>query len=223
MTDSAHSIAREESTLTPRGYETRAHAALARSLGSVGTALILLNGPPASGKSTLADRLVSVRPLTLDLDIDLVRRQLGGWLDRSTEAGVAARDLAISMIDTHLGAGHDVVVPQFLARTDFIDRLEGAAVANGANFIEIALDITRVDAVAAFEERRSTPTDPTHRDAADLVDRSESADPVGEMYDALHLLLESRPQCCRIQAPRGDIDTTVSNILRALSDRGVNW
>ena len=91
-----------------------------------------------SDKSTLAGRLVDVRPLALNLDIDLVRGQLGGWLDQPIEAGLAARAMAISMIKTHLGSGYDVVVPQLLARNDFIEDLENAASETGAEFVEIA-------------------------------------------------------------------------------------
>jgi predicted kinase len=194
-----------------------------RRLVPVGAALILLNGPPASGKSTLAERLVSLRPLALNLDIDLVRGQLGGWLDQPAVAGLAARALAISMINTHLGAGYDVVVPQLLARPDFIEQLEGVAVAAGAEFVEIALDVTKDVAISAFEERRRAPTHPTHRDASDLVERSRSADPVAAIYDALQLLLETRPTCHRIDAPREDIDKTLTSIRRTLSDHGLDW
>lgn len=189
----------------------------------VGATLILLNGPPASGKSTLAGRLVGLRPLALNLDIDLVRGQLGRWLDQPVDAGLAARALAIAMIDIHLGSGYDVVVPQLLARPDFIEQLEEVAAAAGAEFVEIALDVTRAVAISAFEERRQAPTHSTHRDASDLVERSRSADPVGETYDVLQLLLETRPGCRRIEAPRGDIDTTLTSIRRTLSDHGIDW
>lgn len=43
--------------------------------------LILLNGPPAVGKSTLACRYAADRTLTLNLDVDAVRRLIGGWRD----------------------------------------------------------------------------------------------------------------------------------------------
>lgn len=190
------------------------------------TALILLNGPPASGKSTLAERLVDLRPMALDLDIDVVRGHLGGWSDQPHQAGIAARALAISMIDTHLRAGYDVVVPQLLARPEFIEQLERSAREAGARFVEIALDITRAVAVSAFDERRRVPTRPTHRDATHLVDRAAnagSADPIAEMFDALQLLLNARPDCHRIDAPRGDVDGTLAEILRTLSLHGIIW
>jgi predicted kinase len=137
-------------------------------------ALIFLNGPSASGKSTLAARLVERRPLALNIDI--VRGQLGRWLDDPNAAGLAARALALAMIDTHLRAGHDVVIPQFLARPDFIEELSRTAHAADAHFVELALEIPRSDAIAAFVERSADPADQTHVDAAALVNRSNRPD-----------------------------------------------
>ena len=67
--------------------------------------LVLLNGPPASGKSTLATRLVRTRPMAPNLDIDLIRGQLGAWTDSLADAGVAARRLAVAMTATTLPTG----------------------------------------------------------------------------------------------------------------------
>ena len=178
--------------------------------------LVLVNGPPASGKSTIAARLVAVRPLALDLDIDVVRGLLGAWLDDPTNAGRAARVLATSMARTHLSAGFDVVVPQFLGRPEFIDELESVAAQTGARFVEIGLVVDRPDAIDAFNERRGAPETSAHADAVALVDRSAADDPVGEMYDRYVELLDRRPRAHRIAVVRGDIDGAVAAVESVL-------
>jgi predicted kinase len=178
--------------------------------------LVLVNGPPASGKSTIAERLVAARPLALNLDVDVVRHQLGGWIDAPTDAGLAARALALAMARTHLAAGHDVVVPQFLARPEFIEQLAAVAAEAGARFVEIALIVDRATAIDAFADRRADPTAAVHGDAAALVDRSSDADPLGAMYDRYVALLDDRPAAVRIGAPRGDIDGTVAAVASAI-------
>jgi predicted kinase len=182
--------------------------------------LVLLNGPPASGKSTLSARLVGRRPLALHLDIDVVRGLLGDWLEQPTDAGLAARALAIAMARTHLDAGHDVFVPQFLARVDFIDELAQLAQATGATFVEIALVLTRDGARTAFAERTAAADDQTHRDAAALVERSGGVDAIDEMYDRYASLLAHRPGAHRISVVRGDIESAVSDAEDILRTSG---
>ena len=53
--------------------------------------------------------------------------------------------------------------------------------------------------------------------------RSSPGDPVGDMYDALQDLLDSRPACTRIPAPRADIAATLAAVRGALSERGIEW
>ena len=102
--------------------------------------LVLLNGPPASGKSTIAGRLITQRPLALNLDIDVIRSLLGDWKARPADAGIAARRLAVAMALGHLASGNDVIVPQFLARAEFIEQLAETTATVSARFVEIAVD-----------------------------------------------------------------------------------
>lgn len=180
--------------------------------------LILLNGPPASGKSTLAKRFVAEHPLALNLDVDIVRGLLGCWIQTPTNAGQAARSLALSMAETHLRSGHDVIVPQFLARPEFIEALHSVASAVGVPFVEVALMLDRATAVSAFAERSKNPTSQSHVDATTLVQRSKSSDPVGEMYDAWLALMNRRPQAIRVDVARGDIDGTYARLTNKLPD-----
>ncbi|MCA9860138.1 MAG: AAA family ATPase, partial [Thermomicrobiales bacterium] len=129
--------------------------------------LILINGAPGSGKSTLGRLLVDERPLALLLDIDTLRGQLGCWDDDPGTAGLTARRLAIAMVRTHLGAGLDVIVPQFLMRPTFLRELELVAQESGSRFVEIALISSPEEAAARFETRRDS-QDANHQDAVRL-------------------------------------------------------
>ncbi|MFC0545265.1 AAA family ATPase [Kutzneria chonburiensis] len=163
--------------------------------------LLLLNGPPGVGKSTVAARYVDDHPLALNLDIDVLRAQLGRWQDDLTSAGLAARDLAVAMARTHLLAGHDVVVPQFLGRPEFIDRLAALAVDVGVRFVEAILLDSKENTRRRFQERDDT---------------SKAVDPLelSTMYDRLLALAETRPQA-RI-VPTTDIDGTYARLLAVL-------
>lgn len=133
----------------------------------------------------------------------------GRSLDEPDAAGLAARALALGMARTHLSAGHDVLVAQFLARPDFIEELERVAVDCAARFVEIALILERHEAIAAFGRRSAAPENQSHRDAAALVARSGSSDAVGETYDAFLELLNARPAARSVGAKRNDVEGTL--------------
>jgi predicted kinase len=101
--------------------------------------MIVLNGPPGCGKSTLAQMYVDAHPLSLNLDIDRVRSLIGRWRDEPYQAGLLARAIALAAARTHLAAGHDVVMPQFLGRPTFLEQVERLAGEVGAHFHEIVL------------------------------------------------------------------------------------
>jgi predicted kinase len=115
--------------------------------------LILLNGPPAVGKSTLARMYTSDHPLALNLDIDRLRAQLGRGRQDPGAAGLAARRIALAAARAHLSAGHDVIVPQLVARVEFIEQLEAAALGSGAEFREVMLLDEPDNLRARYDER----------------------------------------------------------------------
>lgn len=181
-------------------------------------ALIILNGPPASGKSTLAQLFVQQHPLALNLDIDVVRALLGDWLSTPNEAGLAARSLALAMAEVHLLSGLDVIIPQFLGRPDFANELAGLAERVEATFFEVALVLDLEDARDAFADRSADPTSQTHADAVALVEQSLHPDPIGEMFDAFTLMIADRPKTRIVEVIRGDIDATFNRFLYALAN-----
>jgi len=172
--------------------------------------LVLLNGPPAVGKSTLARRYADEHPLTLVLEIDAVRALLGAWLEEWQRSGHTARVIGLAMARVHLEAGHDVVVPQLLTRRPFVEMLEETTVAAGGRFYEIALLDPR-DVVLARLERRSEPAGAFRSRA--LMEKQGNTP--GDTYDAFVAALAERPDAIVIDDPLSESGYTT--LLRLVS------
>jgi predicted kinase len=115
--------------------------------------LLVLNGAPGVGKSALARRYAEEHALALVIDIDDLRRTLGQWEEIEASRSVA-RDLAIALARAHLGAGYDVIVPQYLGRREFVERLRVVAEAADARFLEVTLSDDADTIVERFRDRR---------------------------------------------------------------------
>lgn len=172
--------------------------------------LVLLNGPPAVGKSTVARRYADEHPLTLVLEIDVVRALLGSWLEEWERSGPAARRIALAMARTHLEAGHDVIVPQLLTRRAFVGELQATAEAAGATFHEVTLLDSRETVLARLTERREP--DGSFSSRA-LMEKQGNAP--GDAYDAFVEALRERPAAIVIDDPLSE--RAYDKLLRSLS------
>ena len=177
--------------------------------------LILLNGPPGVGKSTLAQRYVDDHHLALNLDIDTVRSLLGGWLDEPRAAGLAARRLALEMAEAHLLDGHDVVVPQLVAVAGFIDELASVAIDVGVPFAEIVLWVDADVAAARFDARLGEPSVPGRFNPSELTDEGGGSIVVPPQHQRLADLLPQRPEAVVLDAS-GTPDETYTALIAAL-------
>jgi predicted kinase len=178
--------------------------------------LIFINGAPGSGKSTLARRLVDSRPLALLLDVDTVRGQLGQWRENPRSAGLTARRIALEMARTHLTAGLDVVVPQFVERPGFIEDVRAVAIDTGADFVLVALVSSPEEAASRFQERVGS-SDANHLDAVHLQS-VPGARRVEDMYAGMIELLATYEDVRYVRSVAGDIDGNFAELSRRLAE-----
>ena len=172
--------------------------------------LILLNGPPAAGKSTLARRWVADHPFALNLDLDRIWEMLGGWQQDYRLAGSLARQLAAVMAGTHLREQLDVIVPQYLGRPRFIDELSEVAVEAGAEFRHLVLLPELATTLARFAAR----TD--HTVAEELTERLGGPDELNRGYRRLLELLPSRPEALVLRLGEATPDQAYARLRAAL-------
>ncbi|HEU5420892.1 MAG TPA: AAA family ATPase [Streptosporangiaceae bacterium] len=177
------------------------------------TRLIVLNGPPGCGKSTLAALYADGHPLVLNLDIDQVRASIGGWRDDRHNAGLLARSIALAAARVHLTAGHDVIIPQFLGRPEFLIQLEKLAGECAAGFAEVVLLDSRENVLGRFAGRAADPAQPRIQHATGAVE-------LAEMYDRLLALLPSRPAAVIVPVAAGQVEQAYQDLLRALAPAG---
>ncbi|MCE6996788.1 ATP-binding protein [Saccharothrix sp. S26] len=160
--------------------------------------LIALNGPPGCGKSTIARRYAEDHPPALALDVDRVRDLIAGDLG---EAGRLARDIAIAAARVHLTSGHDVIVPQFLGRPEFLDRLSALAAELDVPYYEVVLLDSEDNAIRRFTERGTVQATPAELSA---------------MYDNLQRIITARSPHV-IPSVEGDPAHTYQALLAVLN------
>jgi predicted kinase len=184
------------------------------SVRSSAMRLVLLNGPPAIGKSTLARRYVADNPLALCLDIDEVRGRLGQW-DSHPQSKPIARTLALQMARTHLANGYQVVVPQLLLRAEFIEDLASAAAEAQVPFTEIVLLApTLEDAIVRFQQAQQALAASGIRHPRQAV--ADEIEAISVSYERLSSLAKQRPQTRVLCTLSDDIEGSYRSMLRMI-------
>ena len=178
--------------------------------------LIHLNGPSGVGKSTLAQRFVADHRGVLNLDIDKIVPLIGCWERDFFEAVAPARRLAIAMAQTHLSAGHDVVMPQLVTDLGEAERFEAAAARAGAGYVEVALIATPAVQIARFRAKTSS------SDLDEQIGRAvhlEGGDVLlGRIHRHFTEYVAQRPRARRLDTDQLDVAGTYNALLTALGE-----
>jgi predicted kinase len=179
------------------------------------TRLILLNGAPGVGKSTLATRYAAEHPGTLRCDIDVLRTMIGGWEDDYAGAGGLIRPAALGLIAAYLQESGDVVLPQLIARPTELAKFERAASDAGAEFVHVLLLAGPETCHVRFEARG---TDQPHlRATRQTVEEAGGVEVVAGYRQALVELAAGRPDTLQVDAS-GSADQTYAAVLAAIGD-----
>lgn len=116
--------------------------------------LVMLNGPCGVGKSTAAIELQKELPLSLLIDIDSLRRTIGGYKDLREESLRAAYADTVALAGAHLSEGYSVIVEKIVFNNDtFLETLRACASKHGAEFHEILLTADKETVISRTEER----------------------------------------------------------------------
>jgi predicted kinase len=174
------------------------------------TRLLLVNGAPGIGKSTLARRYGADRPGTLVLDIDLLRTMVAGWEDDLLGAGARIRTAALAAASAYLGEGGDVVVPQLLADPAQVARFAQVAADAGATFTHVLLAAPADEVVRRFRSRPQH-EHPWAEHLTRLVD-GDGGDAAIRDWVARLAELDA------VSVPSDDPDSTYRALLMALGD-----
>lgn len=175
--------------------------------------LIHLNGPAGIGKDTIAQKYIDAHPLTLCVRTDDIITTLGQWstADNYDPARHLAFDLALSMISTHLKAGHTVIIPHLLTDIEEAQNFERVARGIDVPFIEILLSTSKTDALDRIFERgtRGEPGAPP----LTAADRDEFE----ELYDNVLLAVDQRPHTHEVTSVKGNIDGTYQKVMEVIN------
>lgn len=179
--------------------------------------LILINGMPGVGKSTLARRFAADHPGTLVCDIDLLRTFISGWRDDFLGAGSRIRPAALGLIRGYLSESGDVVLPQLLARVSELQRFESAAHAAGAELVEVMLEAVEDDPLDRFHGRDDG-TDPWHPIVREIVAESGGDQHLRAYASKLAELVAQRPATKVVASVAGELDATYDSLHAALGE-----
>jgi len=183
--------------------------------------LVLLNGPPGIGKSTLSALYADRNPGTLNLDVDTLHHLVGGWQDEQTDTWPVVWSLVRAMAATHLDGGRDVVLPQFIAKVNEIIGIEELARQHEAGFREIVLLDDREAAIERFNRRAKGSDDPWIRHHHRLIEQAGGAVVLATMYDNLMEVVRLRPTAVVVPSTMGAVQETYERLTDALREPSV--
>jgi predicted kinase len=179
--------------------------------------LILLNGNPGMGKTTLAQRYIDENPMALNLDIDNIWIMMGGWDKPDSDSNRLKFKYARQIADMHLAEGYDVIMPQLIQNVEQSEALERIARANNARLKEVVLLSTVEDAIERCKTRARSQGHSSGFRPNGVLDNGGREKMLRSMHANMMAAVALRPDTVQIVSVEHDIDGTYAQLLKAIS------
>jgi hypothetical protein len=180
-------------------------------------ALIVVNGPPGVGKSTIARRLRDDRPLSLLVDFDELWPLIGDWQHNDNSQNLAIAG-GLAMARVHLQAGYDVIAPQWAALGSFFETIDAIIGETSAVCHEIVLTGDPERMASQFRQRRAERTLAGETDVSNNIADDRVDEVIARAIQELTALAAARPQTMVISAD-GGVEATYMRVREALERR----
>lgn len=116
--------------------------------------LIIVNGSPAAGKTTVAKRLHEDLPFSLLVDMDSWRKLINQWAKHRRKTLELAYVFMLGAVDAYLRSGHSVIVDKAILTSDkTIDCLRATGEKHEADIYEIILTANKKTIVNRANKR----------------------------------------------------------------------
>jgi len=179
--------------------------------------LILVNGPPGVGKSTIARRIRDDHPLSLLVDFDELWLLIGDWQhnDNTQQLAITA---GLAMARVHLQAGYDVVAAQYAVGHEFFEAIDSIVDETSATCHELVLTGHPERMATQFRQRRAERTLAGEPDVSANISDDRIDEVIAWATKALTAIAASRPHTTVISTD-GDVDATYALVCEALQPR----
>jgi predicted kinase len=179
--------------------------------------LLLLNGLPATGKSTLARAHASEQPNVRVLELDAVVASVAADIGAARDPWPVAWQVALDSIGVLLAGGTDVVFPQCVTATADVQRLADAAAAADAAFVHVVLaGGSPEQAARRFHARTERAETPQHRDAPSALPGRGSVAEFASLQAALDVVAQW-PGTIALTVVDGDVAATCALLDQAIA------
>jgi len=178
--------------------------------------LILVNGAPVSGKSTLARRYADEHPRADLVEVDTLR-MLPDW-EQDEATRLVARDLAGAAVFESLRSGRDVIMAQYFGRLGYIVLLDELAREHEATFIEVILAADAALAIDRFGARRRALTERGERHPERDIPDADVEAFITDAVDRLARLPTARPRSKIVTVDVGASEDEMYRRLLAVLD-----